>query len=149
MAEATVQNIWLNGVHTKMVHESVNKEGKPFYNVSFSCKASANGLGSVSVNAGQIRTATKRGTGEEQPDYKNVMLGKPGTKRQVSVQKDDGSFDRIEMTVDEILAAFKEGRAEYRKAHPQEAAVEEQLNEETAATKTTKKATKKSKKASK
>ena len=151
MAEATtIQNVWLNGVNKAMIHEATNKEGKTFLNVSFSYENSANGLASVSVNEGQVRVATKRQTGEEMPNYRNVMLGKPGSKRTISVKNAQGDYDRIEVTVEEILESFKAGRAKWRAEHPQEApAAEEEVAEETAATKTAKKATKKSKKSSK
>lgn len=109
---ADVKNIWLNFVSEKMVREQNGPKG-PFYNVSFDCKKSASGIATVSVNKGQVRPSTKK-DGSEAAGYVNVLLGAPGSQRQVSVKKEDGSFDRISMTVDEIAESFNAGRSEYR-----------------------------------
>lgn len=112
----TNTNIWMNNVHFKMVHDGTSATGKKFANVSFDCDASANGLASVSVNAGQVFTATDR-QGQPKPDYRNILLGKAGTTRQVSVKQADGTYTRLEMTVEQIKAAFEAGRKAYRDAH--------------------------------
>lgn len=113
---AAVQNVWMNNVHKAMVHENSTAAGKKFMNISFDCAASATGLASISVNPGQVRTATDK-TGVEKPDWKNVLLGKPGTTRQVSIKKADGTYERITMSVEQIKTCFEEGRKAYREAH--------------------------------
>ena len=110
-------NIWLNNVHKDMVHENTSAAGKKFANISFDCPSSASGLASVSVNIGQVFTATaKDGTPKE--SYRNILLGKPGTVRKVSIKMADGTYSRVDMSVDQIKASFEDGRKAYRAAHP-------------------------------
>lgn len=115
-------NIWLNNVHKAMVHENTNGQGKKFLNISFDCAASATGLASVSVNPGQVFQATDK-SGAPKADWVNVLLGKPGTTRKVSIKKADGNYERVEMAVEQVKAYFEDGRKAYREAHKGQPAV--------------------------
>ena len=107
-------NLFLNNVNEKMLHSQQGAKGE-FYNVSFGCDKSASGLATVSVNKGQVLTATRK-DGSTIDGYKSVLLGKPETKRLVSVQQADGTYASVEMTNAEIEAAYAAARAAYRAA---------------------------------
>lgn len=109
-------NVWLNNVHKAMVHDNTSAAGKAFKNISFDCPSSATGLASVSVNPGQVYQATDK-SGAPKADWVNVLLGKPGTTRKVSIKKADGTYERVEMSVEQIKASFEAGRKAYRDAH--------------------------------
>lgn len=127
------KNVWLNFVSESMVHEAQGPKG-PFKNVSFDCEDSANGIATVSVNMGQVRQSTKK-DGTVAAGYVNVLLGAEGSKRQVSVKKADGSYDRVEMTVEAIANSFASGREAYRAAQAAAAPAVEPEVETTEATK--------------
>ena len=108
----TVKNIWLNYVAIAMTHK-VTANGKDFTNVSFDCTESANGIATVSVNNEQIKASTNK-DGAEVAGYVNVLLGAPGSKRKVSVLQADGSYGKVEMTVEQIQEYFTAGREAFR-----------------------------------
>lgn len=107
-------NLFMNWVSGKMVHEA-SKDGKTFYNLSLPLAASANGYGSISVSAGQVRDSTKK-DGTVVPEFKNILLGSADGVRKVSIKAQDGSYTTVEMTNQEILNAVEENRKAYRAA---------------------------------
>ncbi len=114
MAEEKKNGVFLNRVSEKMIHEAQGAKG-PFYNVNFDWKDSTTGFASVSVRPAQVMECKdKNGTVLE--GKKNILLGDPGTKREISVKQADGSFAKVEVTVEQIKEAFDNARAEYRKS---------------------------------
>lgn len=138
MAEVTQKNVWMNGVSAKMIHNS--KDGT-FYNVSFDYPASETGVASVSVRKGQVKDATRKDKTIIE-GKKNVLLGAPGTKRKISV-KQNGDWVQVEVTVEDILKSFTDGRDAYNAKMKEAAdagqAPETPAEETVEATKTTKK----------
>lgn len=112
------QNIFLNAVSVKMIHENETSEGKKFANVTIPYADSKTGLASFGVNLGQVMQATRK-DGTEIEGMKNILLGKPEGTRQVSVcvkQTKAGkrTYENVTLTNAAIAEAFNAARAEYK-----------------------------------
>jgi len=105
--------LFINGISENLIHANQTTEGKPFYNVSIPMASSKTGWASVSVAAGQVITRTNKAGVE----YKSIYLGKPETKRQVSIAttKTTGKYKVVEMTNQELKDAYDSARANYKK----------------------------------
>lgn len=119
--------VWLNGISGKLIHTNKTVKGE-ITNVSFPVdkKLSDTGYASVSVfSAKMVKPAT---TKEGQPvlsknggdQLMNVGLGAPEANRQVSVTKIDAkgnrSYEKVEMTNQQIKDAYEASRSAYRAA---------------------------------
>lgn len=116
MAKKT-NGLFINGISENLIHAntSIKEDGteRNFYNVSIPMASSKTGWASVSVAAGQVITRTNKAGVE----YKSIYLGKPETKRQVSIAttKTTGKYKVVEMTNQEIKDAYDGARAAYKK----------------------------------
>ena len=109
MANAKTNNgLFLNFISEKMLHKQTNKsDGREFYSVSITCRASASGFGTIAVTCGQVFNATKNFGKDEVAGFKNVLLGAPEKMRKVSIKLADGSYSTIEMINQDILSGFE------------------------------------------
>lgn len=111
---AKANNVFWNWCSMKMIHEA-KKDEKTFYNLSIPMASSANGYGSISVSAGQVRPSSKK-DGTVVDGYKNILLGAADGVRKVSIKNQDGTYSTVEMTNTEILAAVEANRTAYKAA---------------------------------
>ena len=124
MSTTANKNVWINFVSGKVIHDAqaTAEDGtvKAFKNLSFQM---ADGQwASVSLRSGQVKPATKKDGSEIENTY-NILLGKPGTERQVSYKKSAKSkkYTTATMTVDEIAELIKANQAAYRASQKAEA----------------------------
>ncbi len=108
--------VWVNWVSVSMLPDAKKKNGEllGFKNLLFSYEGSANKIASVSLRPGQVRNCTQIGSQIPEKKYRNILLGNPGTVRDVSILKADGTYTKIQMTVEQIVASIAEGYAKYK-----------------------------------
>ena len=95
------QEVWLRGLSEKMIHERRSESGNYFYSVGFSCEKSSSGIANISVDIEDVRWRMV----DQDPDKecRDIRLGHPDSRRNVSIRKNDGSFEKVQMTATEIV----------------------------------------------
>lgn len=109
--------VFVNRVSIQMLPDAKSKDGKllGFKNMLFSYQGSANKIASISLRPGQVLDCIKYGSTVPEKNYRNILLGNPGTVRDVSIKKEDGTYEKIQMTVEQIVASIADGYERYKK----------------------------------
>ncbi len=119
MATEKKNGIFINHYPQEMVHvrKTTDKDGKEreFASVSIACKESKTGMGTITVNMGQLLPANKKNGTTVDGRY-SILLGDPDKTRKVSIATDpDGkTFETIELTNAQIAKNVDAARKEYR-----------------------------------
>lgn len=112
-------NVWLNYVSDKMIHEQHKNDdpNRTFRSVTINCPQSKTGLATIAVNDGQVRPSTKK-NGAPVEGFSNVLLGDADKTHKVSVATDKAGkhFKDIEMKNSEIGQMFEAEKAKYRES---------------------------------
>jgi len=107
---ADVQNIFVNGVSGKLITaRTKNGSEKTFKSVSLP------GIGNIAVNDKQVMAA-KRKDGTIVEGMYNILLGKPGSTKTVSVGSKEAGYHDEKLAVEAIATAWAESRKAYRAA---------------------------------
>jgi hypothetical protein len=112
-----MKNIYLYNVSEKLIYPRTDANGDTFFSVFLP------GICSITVNPEQISDATRMDDLTVIPGMKDIMLGRAGTVRKVSVSRCTGvdgdgnsiyEYNYARMPIDDIASRWAESYNEYR-----------------------------------